>query len=82
MDPVKLAAPVMQRAAGYNESWQLTALIEQLREDGMAFVFISSELEEVVRASTKIDVMRDRRMVGSLQGEEATEDKIMYAAIH
>src|SRR4051794_33260859 len=22
----------MQRAAGYNESWQLTALIEQLRE--------------------------------------------------
>ncbi len=32
MDSCEVADSPMQRAAGYNESWQLTALIEQLRE--------------------------------------------------
>ncbi|MBX3624626.1 MAG: sugar ABC transporter ATP-binding protein [Rhizobacter sp.] len=37
-----------------------------LADDGMAIVFISSEMSEVVRVSNRIAVLRDRRKVGEL----------------
>jgi len=40
--------------------------ILRLAESGMAVLFISSEMSEVVRVSHRIDVLRDRRKVGEL----------------
>nr|WP_259372133.1 sugar ABC transporter ATP-binding protein [Caldimonas mangrovi] len=40
--------------------------ILRLAQDGMAVLFISSELDEVVRVSDRIVVLRDRRKVGDL----------------
>lgn len=65
------------RGIDVGAKFEIANLIEQLREEGMAFVFVSSELEEVVRSSTQIGVLRDRHMVGTLPGGEATEEKIM-----
>ena len=40
----------------------------QLARDGMAMLFISAEIDELLRVSTRIVVMRDRRQVGELPG--------------
>jgi simple sugar transport system ATP-binding protein len=41
-------------------------------------VFISSELEEVLRTSHRIVVMRDHKKVAEFSGE-VSQDKIMHA---
>ena len=51
----------------------------QLAEQGMALLFISAEVEELLRVSTRIVVMRDRRQAGSLPGG-CSEDEV-YALI-
>ena len=53
--------------------------ILRLAESGMAVLFISSEMSEVVRVSHRIVVLRDRRKVGELPGS-SSEDTI-YALI-
>jgi monosaccharide-transporting ATPase len=50
----------------------------ELAEEGKACVFISSELEEVLRCSHRIAVMRDREKVMELSGE-VDEHTIMRA---
>jgi len=65
------------RGIDVGAKFEIANLVEELRKEGMAFVFVSSELEEVVRSSTKIGVLRDRKMVGELNGSEATEERIM-----
>jgi simple sugar transport system ATP-binding protein len=51
----------------------------KLASEGMALVFISAEVEELLRVSSRIVVMRDRAQVGELPGG-CTEDQI-YALI-
>lgn len=40
-----------------------------LAEQGMGVVFISSELEEVVRLSDNIEVLKDRRKIAELEND-------------
>ena len=56
---------------------EIEKLVDSLRREGMSILFISSELEEVVRASQRVVVLRDRRKVGELSGEQINEDRIM-----
>jgi simple sugar transport system ATP-binding protein len=49
-----------------------------LAAEGMAVVFISSEIEEVVRLSDRIVVLRDRQQVGVVaNGPEVTAETIV-----
>jgi len=50
-----------------------------LAKQGMAVLFISSEMDEVVRVSDRIVVLRDRAKVGELPG--GTNDHAVYAMI-
>jgi simple sugar transport system ATP-binding protein len=50
-----------------------------LARAGMAVLFISSEMDEVVRVSDRIVVLRDRAKVGELPGGSA--DHAVYAMI-
>ena len=45
----------------------------------MAVLFISSELEEVIRVSSRIAVLRDRQHVRHLTGDEIQQTTIMQA---
>ncbi len=49
---------------------EIEALITKLRADGVAVLFISSEIEEVVRNSTRIAILHERRKVAELKGGE------------
>ena len=56
---------------------EIEKLIGSLRERGLAILFISSELEEVVRDSQRLVVLRDRRKVGELLAGQVSEHAIM-----
>ena len=56
---------------------EIEKLVESLRVDGMGILFISSELEEVVRACSRVAVMRDHRKAGELEGAKIVETTIM-----
>lgn len=55
---------------------EIQKLVLSLAEDGMACVFISSELEEVMRTSHRIAVMSNRKKVAEF-GADASEQEIM-----
>jgi galactofuranose transport system ATP-binding protein len=58
---------------------EIMAQILRLAQAGMAVLFISSEMSEVVRVAHRIVVLRDRRKVGELPGgssEDAVYDLI------
>ncbi|WP_314504827.1 sugar ABC transporter ATP-binding protein [uncultured Microbacterium sp.] len=55
--------------------------VAELSANGLSVVFISSELEEVLRLAQRVIVMRDRRKIGELDSSGATiEGLIDYIA--
>ena len=58
---------------------EIEKLMQKLTGEGMAILFISSDLEETVRNSDRVVVLRDRRKVAELRGGEITEHSIMRA---
>ncbi|WP_298454650.1 sugar ABC transporter ATP-binding protein [uncultured Cellulomonas sp.] len=51
---------------------EIMRLVAQLAADGMSVVFISAELEEVLRLSHRIAVMRDRTKVAEITNDSTT----------
>jgi galactofuranose transport system ATP-binding protein len=58
---------------------EIEKLIQSLRQDGLAVLFISSELEEIVRQSQRVVVLRDRQKIGELTEGEISEEAIMQS---
>ncbi len=56
---------------------EIEELIQRLRAEGMSLLLISSELDEVVRNSSRVIVLRDRDKIAELSGEELSEQKIL-----
>ena len=56
---------------------EIMRTIDTLRAAGMAILFISSELEEVVRLCRRVVVLRDRRTVAELAGDGLTEGSVL-----
>ncbi|MFD7654273.1 sugar ABC transporter ATP-binding protein [Actinosynnema sp. NPDC059797] len=61
---------------------QIQKLVAELAAEGMAVLFISAELEEVVRISDRVVVMRDRKMVAELGGDAGVDDVMGLIAGH
>jgi len=61
---------------------EIHQLINQLADEGKAVVVISSYLPEIMSLSDRILVQRMGKVVEEFSSPEATEEKIMYAAIH
>lgn len=61
---------------------EIESLIASLRDEGMAILFISSELEEVVRTCRRVAVLRDRQMIGELTDANLREDAILELIAH
>jgi monosaccharide-transporting ATPase len=58
---------------------EIQKLVAKLADDGMAVLFISAELEEVLRLSHTVGVLRDRTLVARLDnGPDVTEEQIMH----
>ncbi len=51
--------------------------VNSLSENGMSVVYISAELEEVLRVSHRVAVLRDREIVSTLPAEALTVDMLL-----
>lgn len=56
---------------------EIQRLVSNLAEEGMSVLFISAELEEVLRLSHRIAVMRDRHKVADLENDDISVSGIM-----
>ncbi|CCV15982.1 sugar ABC transporter ATP-binding protein [Mesorhizobium sp. STM 4661] len=61
---------------------EIHRIIERLADAGAAVVVISSYLPEILNLSDRILVARQGRIVEEMTIDEASEEKIMYAAVH
>jgi rhamnose transport system ATP-binding protein len=55
-------------------------LLSDLASDGVAVLMISSELPEILGMADRVLVMHEGRLTADLPREEATEERIMFAA--
>ncbi len=60
---------------------EIYTLLDELANQGIAIVFISSELPEILGLSDRIYVMQSGRITGELSREEATEEKVLALAL-
>jgi simple sugar transport system ATP-binding protein len=56
---------------------EIQKLVLKLAEEGMSITFISSEIEEMLRTCSRLIVMRDRKIVGELTGDDLTQAQVM-----
>jgi len=61
---------------------EIHQLIQSLADDGIAVLMISSYLPEIMNLADRILVTRQGRIVEEFKPGEASEEKIMYAAVH
>ncbi|GIF69502.1 sugar ABC transporter ATP-binding protein [Asanoa ishikariensis] len=60
---------------------EIQKLVVELSDGGMAVLFISAELEEVLRLSHKVAVLRDRKLVAELDNTDGLDTDRVMAAI-
>ncbi len=75
--PIVLILDEPTRGIDVGAKLEIMELILKLSMQGMGVIFISSELEEVVRLSSKIAVLKDKAKIAELNGDEMNESNIM-----
>ncbi len=57
---------------------EIIMLIRKLCTEGLALLVASSELDEIVAAAGRVAVLRDRRKIGELSGQDVAQDNIIH----
>jgi monosaccharide-transporting ATPase len=78
-DPQFLILDEPTRGIDVGAKSEIMDLVLSLCKEGMAILFISSELEEIVRCCNRVAVLRDRVKITELQGAEVDEHTILQA---
>ncbi len=60
-----------------NEVEQLFTIIEELKSRGVAIIYISHKMEEILRISDDVTIMRDGKLIGTWPAHELTTDLII-----
>ena len=76
-DPKYLILDEPTRGIDIGTKIEIQKLVLRLAEKGTSATFISSEIDEMLRTCSRLIVMRDRKAVGELSGEDLTQTKIM-----
>lgn len=58
---------------------EIQKLVVQLAEEGKSIIFISSEIEEMLRTCNRMAVLRDGQKVGEISGADLTQEGVMKA---
>ncbi len=77
MHPEYLILDEPTRGIDVGTKVDIQKLVLDLASEGMSVTFISSETDEMLRTCSRLVVMRDRKVVGELSGEDLTQAKIM-----
>ncbi len=76
-DPDILILDEPTRGIDVGAKFEIYCIINQLVAEGKSVIMISSELPEILGMCDRIYVMNEGRMVGELDGKDATQEKIM-----
>ena len=77
MHPEYLILDEPTRGIDVGTKVDIQKLVLKLADEGKSVTFISSETEEMLRTCSRLIVMRDRKVVGELTGDDLTQNKIM-----
>lgn len=80
MNPKLLMLDEPTRGIDIGAKREIYKLMEQLAGEGMAILFVSSEMEEVLGMADRAYVMHEGRISGELSREELSEESIMNLA--
>jgi len=80
MQPRVLLLDEPTRGVDVGAKQQIYLAMEKLAADGMAILFVSSELEEIIGMADRVLVMHEGRFTGELPRDELTEESIMHLA--
>jgi ribose transport system ATP-binding protein len=78
--PTVLIADEPTRGVDVATKQEIYRLINNLAAEGLACIFISSEQEEIIGMCHRVIVMKQGRVMGTLERENITEEEIMYLA--
>jgi rhamnose transport system ATP-binding protein len=81
MEPKVLVLDEPTRGIDVGAKADVHRLVDDLARAGMAVVLISSDLPEVLAMSDRVLVMREGRQTGLFERSEATEERVMTAAV-
>ncbi len=80
LNPKILILDEPTRGVDIGAKQEIYTLIEGLVRNGVAILLVSSEMEEILRLSDRVVVLRRGRVASSLSRDEASETAIMRAA--
>jgi ribose transport system ATP-binding protein len=61
---------------------EIQSLIDELADDGLGVLMISSELEEITEGADRVVVLREGRTVAEFDHAEIDQDTVMHAMAH
>jgi simple sugar transport system ATP-binding protein len=79
-EPLLIILDEPTRGIDVGAKTEVQRLVRKLCDDGMSVVFVSAELEEVLRLSDRIAVLRDRKVIAEFEnGADVTVETIVHA---
>lgn len=78
-DPDFLILDEPTRGIDIGTKTEIQKLVLQLAGEGKSVIFISSEIEEMLRTCSRMAVLRDGQKVGEISGNEMTQEGVMHA---
>jgi ribose transport system ATP-binding protein len=80
MEPRILLLDEPTRGVDVGAKQEIYGLMEALAKEGMAILFVTSEMEEVLGMSDRVLVMHEGRLTGELSRESLSEEAVMRLA--
>ena len=80
MSPRVLLLDEPTRGIDVGAKQEIYRLMETLAEEGVAVLFVSSEMEEILGMSDRVLVMHEGRISGELSREQLSEEAVMHLA--
>jgi ribose transport system ATP-binding protein len=78
--PEVLIANEPTRGVDVSAKQEIYRFINSLAESGLSCIFISSEQEEIIGMCHRVVVMKEGRIMGTVQGHDINEEEIMFLA--
>lgn len=82
MEPDLIILDEPTRGIDIGAKGEIEKLVTQIAEKGISILYISSEIDELVRQCDRVVVLREGKVIGELKEEEISNQNIMNAIAH
>jgi monosaccharide-transporting ATPase len=82
LNPSLLVLDEPTRGIDVGAKAEIQGLIDELADNGLGVLMISSELEEITEGADRVVVLREGRTVAEFDHAEVSQDTVMHAMAH